>query len=101
MLSFYLFTANLLTFRREDLREGIKQNHQETALIAFSSLDDAIDLLNSAFSPRIRALYAFADPKAAKYLAQFIQTDVSFVNHIPASLLGSFFQSFRSAEPIH
>jgi aldehyde dehydrogenase (NAD+) len=58
--------------------------------MTYSSLDDAIDFLNSTFSTRLRALYAFADPKAAKYLAQFIRTDVSFVNHIPLSLLGSF-----------
>ena len=58
-------------------------------LLAVSSLDDAIDIVGSKTSRPLLALYVFADPKSAKYLAQFIRADVSFINHIPASLLGA------------
>ena len=57
-------------------------------LLAVSSLDDAIDIVGSKISRPLIASYIFADPKSAKYLAQFIRADVSFINHIPASLLG-------------
>ena len=77
--------------RREDLDVVRKRNTRGPALLAVSSLDDAIDLVSSKISPPLLASYVFGDPKAAKYLAQFIRTDASFVNHIPASLLGSFF----------
>ncbi|KAJ9615475.1 hypothetical protein H2200_001550 [Cladophialophora chaetospira] len=72
---------------REDLGAVIARKTGGPILLAVSSLDDAIDVANSELTPRTRALYVFGDPKAAKYLAQFVQTDVSFVNHIPAGLL--------------
>ena len=41
-------------------------------------------------------LYMFAEPAAAKYLAQFIRTRVCFINHIATSMLGeSSTPSFR------
>lgn len=51
-----------------------------------SSLDDAIDLANSAAEPLL-ATYLFATPAAAKYLSQFINAHVSCTNDIPADLL--------------
>ncbi|KAI4730370.1 hypothetical protein E4T49_01692 [Aureobasidium sp. EXF-10728] len=51
-----------------------------------TSLDDVIDLLLSN-AEILNSLYAFASGPEAKYLSQFIQTAVTFVNHIPAELL--------------
>ncbi|CAI7600575.1 unnamed protein product [Penicillium discolor] len=49
------------------------------------SLDHAIDLSNMVGN--LRGVYIFAHEKSAKYLAQFINADVSFVNHIPMEVL--------------
>ncbi|KAJ6094584.1 hypothetical protein N7467_002097 [Penicillium canescens] len=50
----------------------------------FSSLDDAID---TNFNQTLAANYAFAAPSSAKYLTQFIDAHVSWVNHIPSHML--------------
>lgn len=34
------------------------------------------------------ALYSFGDLKTSKYLCQFVPASVSFINQIPAQLLG-------------
>ncbi|EKV04280.1 PutA family dehydrogenase, putative [Penicillium digitatum] len=49
------------------------------------SLDHAIDLSNLVGS--LQASYVFAHEKSAKYLTQFINARVSFVNHIPVEVL--------------
>ncbi|KAJ5428649.1 PutA family dehydrogenase [Penicillium cf. griseofulvum] len=49
------------------------------------SLDHAIDMSNMVGN--LRAAYVFADNMSAKYLTQFINARVSFVNHIPATIL--------------
>ncbi|KAJ5978941.1 hypothetical protein N7501_002283 [Penicillium viridicatum] len=49
------------------------------------SLDHAIDLSNLVGN--LRGAYVFAHEKSAKYLTQFINADVSFVNHIPVEVL--------------
>lgn len=58
------------------------------------SLDDAIDLIGSSSSVSNRsaasanlAAYHFGNPATGKYLSQFIDAGVSFVNHIPRELL--------------
>ncbi|KEF62411.1 uncharacterized protein A1O9_00383 [Exophiala aquamarina CBS 119918] len=56
-------------------------------LLATSSQDDAIDALNKDDQNPLLALYVFAGPRVAKYLTQFVRSNVSFVNHIPANLL--------------
>ncbi|KAJ5912896.1 aldehyde dehydrogenase PutA [Penicillium tannophilum] len=48
-----------------------------------TSLDDAIDTVQR--SPA--ASYIFANPDSAKYLAQFIDAHLSWVNHIPMDML--------------
>ncbi|KAJ5507606.1 hypothetical protein N7527_009749 [Penicillium freii] len=53
------------------------------------SLDHAIDLSNLVGN--LRGAYVFAHEKSAKYLTQFINADVSFVNHIPVEVLGKGF----------
>ncbi|PWY90705.1 aldehyde dehydrogenase PutA [Aspergillus heteromorphus CBS 117.55] len=50
-----------------------------------SSLDDAIDFSNS-MAP-FAATYAFAAPSSAKYLTQFIDAHISWVNHFPTDIL--------------
>ena len=60
---------------------------QDVTVLSTSSLDDAIDGVNSSEKQALLALYVFADGPAAKYLTQFIRTRVSFVNHIPTTLL--------------
>ncbi|KAJ5756979.1 uncharacterized protein N7511_007161 [Penicillium nucicola] len=50
----------------------------------FSSLDDAID---TNCNQTLAATYAFAAPSSAKYLTQFIDAHVSWVNHIPSHML--------------
>jgi aldehyde dehydrogenase (NAD+) len=62
-------------------------------LLAYTSLDDAIDSLATVQQNALPALYVFAAPATAKYLSHFTKTHVSFVNHIPANLLGKSFQS--------
>jgi hypothetical protein len=56
--------------------------------LATSSHDDVIDAVNASDQEAMLAVYIFAEPAAAKYLAQFIRSHVSFVNHIPTSMLG-------------
>ncbi|KAJ5266529.1 hypothetical protein N7478_009337 [Penicillium angulare] len=49
-----------------------------------TSLDDAIDM---NFNKKLAAAYAFAAPASAKYLTQFIDADISWVNHVPTHML--------------
>lgn len=63
-------------------------------LLAISSYDDAIDTLNNSHQNSLLALYVFAVPAAAKYLTQFVRSDVHFINHIPANLLGKYLKAF-------
>ncbi|KOS41285.1 hypothetical protein ACN38_g7828 [Penicillium nordicum] len=49
------------------------------------SLDHAIDLSNMVGN--LQGAYVFAHEKSAKYLTQFINAHVSFVNHIPVEVL--------------
>ena len=51
------------------------------------SLDDAINLLDEAKTAPYPAAYHFSDYKSAKYLSQFVDAEVTFVNHIPRRLL--------------
>lgn len=69
-----------------------KFSTQIVVLSQFSSLDDAIDLFSKdgVQKPLVGALYLFAAPREAKYLSQYISSQASFVNHIPAQLLGKF-----------
>ena len=64
-------------------------------LLAVTSLDEAIDILDSKAARPLLALYIFAQPKSAKYLGQFIRAEVEFINHIPMNILGaSYFRKF-------
>ncbi|KAJ5094758.1 hypothetical protein N7456_010619 [Penicillium angulare] len=51
---------------------------------SITSLDDAIDM---SFNKKLAAAYAFAAPASAKYLTQFIDADISWVNHVPTHML--------------
>ncbi|KAL3471862.1 aldehyde dehydrogenase PutA [Aspergillus californicus] len=52
-----------------------------------TSLDDAIDYSASIGIATIAATYAFADARSAKYLTQFIDAHVSYINHVPVEML--------------
>jgi acyl-CoA reductase-like NAD-dependent aldehyde dehydrogenase len=56
---------------------------------AVKSLDDAIDFINSD-SSELLAAYHFGENAQCKYLSQFVASQVSYVNHIPAELLGQY-----------
>ncbi|EMC99525.1 hypothetical protein BAUCODRAFT_339943 [Baudoinia panamericana UAMH 10762] len=55
---------------------------------AVTSLDDAIDLVNS-ITPNepILAGYYFANASTVKYLDQFVDSTLSLINHVPTELL--------------
>ncbi|KAF2021436.1 ALDH-like protein [Aaosphaeria arxii CBS 175.79] len=55
------------------------------AVSTFTSLEHAIDLATA--SGRLSAAYFFAEAAHAKYLDQYVASEVSFVNHVPAQLL--------------
>jgi len=74
---------------RDNLILSEKINEPLLLVIPISSLDDAIDTANTSDSSLLAA-YFFADAKAAKYLSQFVMSDVSLTNHIPPQLLGRF-----------
>ncbi|OOQ86815.1 aldehyde dehydrogenase PutA [Penicillium brasilianum] len=64
----------------------LKKKIDEKVLLVHpvTSLDDAIDV---SFNENLAAVYAFAAPASAKYLTQFIDADISWVNHVPSHML--------------
>ncbi|KAK1065909.1 hypothetical protein LTR74_007623 [Friedmanniomyces endolithicus] len=66
---------------------------------AVRSLDDVIDLVGSTSKgmPALAAFH-FSNPASAKYLTQFIDANVSFVNSIPRELLVG--PAYPTAHPI-
>ncbi|KAK5064587.1 hypothetical protein LTR84_000420 [Exophiala bonariae] len=65
-----------------------KVSSRTVILIRSTSLDDFIDVLDNGSSQlSVGALFVFAGPREAKYLAQHIFSQVTIVNHIPAQLL--------------
>ena len=70
--------------------EGLpKAKNTDPVLIVRSirSLDDAIDLLGKSSSVPYLAAYYFSNLASAKYLSQFADARISFVNHVPRELL--------------
>ncbi|KAF2170594.1 hypothetical protein M409DRAFT_19411 [Zasmidium cellare ATCC 36951] len=57
------------------------------AVHAVKSLDDAIDLIGSRSEKPSLAAYHFGSPAAGKYLSQFVNANISAINHIPRELL--------------
>lgn len=78
---------NSNTFLRDQPFTINKENEPILTIHAMTSLDDAIDAITST-KTSLLSLYLFAEPKAAKYLSQFISTEISLTNHIPPQLLG-------------
>ncbi|KAH8726891.1 Aldehyde/histidinol dehydrogenase [Phaeosphaeriaceae sp. PMI808] len=56
---------------------------------SITSLEHAINLVDEDLEPgnTLLAAYHYGTPSAGKYLAQFINADASFVNHVPYSLI--------------
>ncbi|CAG8946442.1 unnamed protein product [Penicillium salamii] len=63
----------------------LRKKIDEKVLLVHSvtSLDDAIDTNTETLA----ATYAFAAPSSAKYLTQFIDAHISWVNHVPSHML--------------
>jgi len=57
------------------------------AVHAIRSLDDAIDLISQASTGPYLAAYHFSNPATGKYLTQFVDARISFVNNIPRDIL--------------
>jgi aldehyde dehydrogenase (NAD+) len=74
---------------RTEINTSTEKDPHSLPMLAVSSYDDAIDALTTKEEKPLSAFYVFADPLPAKYLTQFVRTRVSFVNHIPANLLGT------------
>lgn len=51
------------------------------------SLDDAIDLIGSTSDGAALAAFYFGSRASAKYLSQFVDANISFVNHVPREIL--------------
>jgi hypothetical protein len=85
----------------------LKKKIDEKVLLVHpvTSLDDAIDvnlyvfcpiscgrsaLLTETSNENLAAVYAFAAPASAKYLTQFIDADISWVNHVPSHMLSTY-----------
>jgi len=70
-------------------RDIIAQVSEAPVLISHSmrSLDDAIDLIGSTSDGPALAAFYFGNRASAKYLAQFVDANISFVNHIPRGML--------------
>ena len=70
----------------------LKTKISEPVLLVHSvkSLDDAIDFINNGDSNELLAAYHFGENAQCKYLSQFVASQVSYINHIPAELLGQY-----------
>jgi acyl-CoA reductase-like NAD-dependent aldehyde dehydrogenase len=68
----------------------LKNKISEPVLLvhAVKSLDDAIDFINNDGGSELLAAYHFGGNAQGKYLSQFVASQVSYINHIPAELLG-------------
>jgi hypothetical protein len=89
-----------LPTRRPELLE-LKTEAPILSIHTIKSLDDAIDFLSSTDSsaPGLAA-YHFGNPQVGKYLAQFVNARVSFVNQIPRELLvGPAHPSSHAVDP--
>ncbi|THZ17385.1 aldehyde dehydrogenase PutA [Aureobasidium pullulans] len=66
----------------------LRNKISEPVLLVHSvkSLDDAIDFINNNGN-ELLAAYHFGENAQCKYLSQFVSSQVSYVNHIPAELL--------------
>ncbi|KIW07200.1 uncharacterized protein PV09_02066 [Verruconis gallopava] len=79
--------GKVVLLRSRDLQLLVQKITTPTLIILpISSMDDAIDLLNSGENTLL-ANYVYAAPPAGKYITQFVRSSASFVNHIPAELL--------------
>lgn len=88
-----------LTTRRTEILE-VKTDAPVLTVHAIKSLDDAIDFIGSADSGPALAAYHFGNPQVGKYLAQFVDARISFVNNIPRELLvGPAHPSSHAVDP--
>lgn len=71
-------------------RKSLLSTRLEAPILAVHStrsVDDAIELITKIVPEKCNATYHFANPETGKYLAQFISSNASFINHVPRELL--------------
>ncbi|KAI7511254.1 ALDH-like protein [Hortaea werneckii] len=92
--------AVLDLFDRTKIPLTAKNEHPVMIVHGVRSLDDAIDLIGSTSNRTANlAAYHFGNPATGKYLSQFIDAAVSFVNYVPRELLvGPAFPTGRPIE---
>lgn len=71
------------------LHQILKAKSKTSGLILhpIRSLDDAINLLDGHQAKPFLSAYHFSDFKSAKYLSQFVDAEVTFINQIPRQIL--------------
>lgn len=75
-----------LTARNPEMLH-VKTSTPVLTVHAVKSLDNAIDSIGSANAGPALAAYHFGNAQVGKYLTQFIDARVSFINHVPRELL--------------
>lgn len=91
--------AVLDLFDRAKAPPTMKTDHPVMIVHGVRSLDDAIDFIGSTSNHASLAAYHFGNPATGKYLSQFVDAEVSFVNHVPRELLvGPAFPTGRPIE---
>ncbi|KAF1816421.1 hypothetical protein P152DRAFT_428480 [Eremomyces bilateralis CBS 781.70] len=80
--------AAIVEVENRDSSLAQKLSEQCLCVCSITSLDDAIDFSNRyVLSESPIACFAFASAQAAKYICQYVRSDIGFVNHIPFELL--------------
>jgi acyl-CoA reductase-like NAD-dependent aldehyde dehydrogenase len=77
----------VLLHKRDNGLLSTKTTSPTLIIVPISSVDDAIDWLNSTLATPLAASYIYSSPEFAKYTGQFIRTSLLLVNHIPPELL--------------
>ncbi|KAI7278408.1 ALDH-like protein [Hortaea werneckii] len=90
--------AVLDLFDRTKVPHTTKNEYPVMIVHGVRSLDDAIDLIGSTSNHASLAAYHFGNPATGKYLSQFVDAEVSFVNHVPRELLVG--PAFPTGRPI-
>jgi acyl-CoA reductase-like NAD-dependent aldehyde dehydrogenase len=77
----------VLLHKRDSSLLATRTTSPTLIIVPISSVDDAIDWLNTTLTTPLAASYIYSSPEFAKYTGQFIRTSLILVNHIPPELL--------------
>ena len=78
--------------RVNDRNSSILRKHVTEPLLVIhpvTSIDDAIDFINSTTDDPLAALHTFGSPEVGKYASHFINSQLCCVNDIPVELLAA------------